>query len=127
MRTGVDARTGKVLTGWDHCAQSIGRCIAMRFRTMLRRRHLASLVPVLQDQNADPRTIFEVYRALAEAINDPDGGEPGFNLQTVELVEFGRAGRFVFLLSGQFFPRGHLGDYSIYEDRSLPFAAGDFI
>ena len=124
MRTGLDAKTGEVLTGWDHCAQSIGTCITTRFASRVLRRHLGSNVPALQDQNADPATIFEVYRAIAEALNDPDGGEPGFNLKTVDLVEYGRAGRFVFLLEGDYFPRGHLGDFSIREDRVITLGAG---
>lgn len=124
MRTGIDASTGAVLTGWDHCAQSIGKCITTRFGSRVFRRHLGSNVPLLQDQNADADTIFQVYRAIAEALNDPDGGEPGFNLKTIELVEKGRAGRFAFLLTGDYFPRGHLGDFSIREDRSVSYTAG---
>ena len=124
MRTGVDARTGKPLTGWEHCAQSIGRCITTRFGTRVMRRHIGSLVPELQDQNADADTIFQVYRSIAEALNDPDGGEPGFNLKTIELVEQGRTGRFVFLLTGDYYPLGHLGDFSIVEDRATSFVAG---
>lgn len=127
MRTGIDARTGQVLTGWDHCVQSIGRCLTTRFGTRVLRRHIGSLVPQLQDQNADARTILEVYRSIAEALNDPDGGEPGFNLQAIEMVEFGRSGRFVFLLSGIFYPFGHLGDFSIREDRSTAMAVAGAI
>ncbi|MEC9247317.1 MAG: baseplate assembly protein [Pseudomonadota bacterium] len=117
MRTGTDAETGMLLTGWDHCVQSIRKCLTTRIASRVIRRHLGCLVPELQDQNADPRTIFKVYVAIAEALADPDGGEPGFGLRTIELVEAGRSGRFVFLLDGIFFPRGHLGDFSIREDR----------
>lgn len=117
MRTGIDAQTGKLLTGWAHCVQSIGKCLTTRFETRMLRRHLGSLVPELQDQNADAMTIFKVYMAIADALNDPDSGEPGFSLQTIEMVEYGRAGRFVFILDGTYYPRGHLGDYSLKEKR----------
>lgn len=122
MRTGLDANTGRVLTGWDHCAQSIGRVITTRFNSRVLRRHIGSRVSELQDQNADAVTIFEAYVSIAEALNDPEGGEPGFNLRTIEMVESGRDGRFMFLLDGEFYPRGHLGDFSIRENRSTSFA-----
>lgn len=100
MRTGIDASTGKILTGWEHCCQSISRCLRTRFASRVMRRHLGSLIPELQDANADPMTIFRVFMAISEALNDPLGGEPGFSLRTVELVEYGRTGRFAFLLVG---------------------------
>ncbi|PRA87921.1 baseplate assembly protein [Ochrobactrum sp. MYb29] len=118
MRTGIDAQTGKLLTGWAHCVQSIGKCLTTRLRTRMLRRHMGSFVPEMQDQNADAATIFKVYMAIAEALNDPVSGEPGFSLQTIEMVEYGRTGRFVFLLTGIFYPRGHLGDYSLQEAKS---------
>ena len=124
MRTGIDAVTGRVLSGWDHCAQSIGICIATRLASRVMRRHLGSLVKPLQDENADPRTILHVYCAIAEALADPDGGEPGFNLTGLDLVESSRTGRFLFILEGQYFPLGHRGDYSVREDRNFPFEAG---
>lgn len=124
MRAGIDARTGAVLTGWDHCAQSIGKCLTTRVAARVMRRHLGAGVLELQDENADAGTIFRAYVAIASALNDPDGGEPGFNLREIELVENGRTGRFMFLLTGDFFPRGHLGDFSIREDRTTSFARG---
>lgn len=118
MRAGVDAETGMLLTGWDHCLQSLRKCIRTRFRSRIMHRHIGSRQPEMQDQNAHPDTIFEVYRTVADAINDPDEGEPGYNLQAIELLRGGRDGRFVFLLDGEYFPRGHLRDYSVREQRS---------
>ncbi len=122
MRAGVNARTGALLTGWDHCAQSIGKCLTTRVAARVMRRHIGAGVLELQDENADAGTIFRAYVAIASALADPDGGEPGFNLRTIELVEHGRSGRFMFLLTGDYFPRGHLGDFSIREDRATSFA-----
>ena len=118
MRAGIDETTGQVLTGWPHCEQSIRRCLRTRFRSIDMRYHIGSETFDLQDQNADPGTIFRVFTAVANALADPDGGEPGYRLMEIEVASAGRQGRFLFLLSGFFFPLGHLGDYSIYEDRS---------
>ncbi|SDU08456.1 GPW/gp25 family protein [Stappia sp. ES.058] len=117
MRTGVDARTGRVLTGWDHCVQSIGKVITTRFGTRVMRRDFGSRVPELQDAPANPRTLLELYVAIADALEDPRNGEPGFRLRMIDMVEGGRSGRFVFRLDGVFYPAGHLGDYSLREDR----------
>lgn len=119
MRTGIDATTGKVLTGWGHCCQSIDKCLRTRFASRVMHRHLGSRVPELQDANANALTIFETFGAIADALNDPDGGEPGFSLSTISLVEYGRSGRFAFILDGPFFPRGHLGDYTVREQRQM--------
>lgn len=41
------------------------------------------------------------------------------------LLEYKRTGRFIFILTGVWFPRGHLGDWSVYEtvNTSWPEAA----
>ncbi|MEI2387478.1 baseplate assembly protein [Breoghania sp. JC706] len=117
MRTGMNAETGEVLTGWDHCVQSLAKILRTRVNTRVMRRHFGSRVPELQDANASPLTLFELYVALAEAIDDPDTGEPGYSLRSIEMAVGGRDGRFVFILEGTFYPRGHLGDFSISEDR----------
>jgi hypothetical protein len=120
MRTGIDARTGQVLTGWPHCRQSIRACLTTRFRTRDMRFHIGSEVPQFQDANADIDTIFDFFVAIATALSDPDSGVPGFRLRDVEvLTGAARSGRFGFLLNGVYFPRGHLGDYTIYDPQSL--------
>lgn len=121
VRAGIDAVTGGLLTGWDHCAQSIGKCLTTRLASRVMRRHLGCRVPELQDQNADAATIMDAYVAIADALADPDGGEPGFNLTAIDLVSAGRSGRFMFVLSGDYYPLGHLGDFSIRESRTYAF------
>ncbi|HOV03864.1 MAG TPA: baseplate assembly protein [Kaistiaceae bacterium] len=117
MRTGVDATTGQLLEGWSHVVQSLGKIVRTRVNTRTFYRHLGSNVPDLQDANANPRTLFELYVALAEAIEDETDGEPGFRLDTIEMVLGGRDGRFAFELAGDYFPRGHLGDFTLAENK----------
>ena len=122
MRTGIDLLTGAVLTGWDHCVQSICIIFFTRIGTHVMLRQFGSEIPQLQDRTATPRRIMQVYAAAAAALRE---WEPGFRLQTIQLVRYGADGVFGFELTGIFYPRGHLGDYSVAEKRSTVIAAND--
>ena len=122
MRTGIDMRTGAVLTGWAHCVQSLFIIITTRIGTRVLLRIFGSRVPDLQDRNATPRRIMEVYTAVAAAIRR---WEPGFRLRSIQLMRGAADGQFYFEMSGDFYPRGHLGDYSVVEARSVVLGAGN--
>ncbi|SFD76256.1 hypothetical protein SAMN05428997_1534 [Bosea sp. CRIB-10] len=122
MRHGFDATTGKPLSGWAHCVQSIAVILTTRIGSRVMRRAFGSLVPELQDRNATPLLIMQVYAAVAAALR---AYEPGFRLRTIQLSRSGADGIFAFQISGIFYPRGHLGDYSISETRSAVLAAND--
>ena len=110
MRTGIDRRTGKVLTDWEHCAQSIMTIVttAVGSRTLARR--FGSDAPGLQDRPQTPSAIMAHFMAIAEALRK---WEPGFRLRQVKATRLGPDGVAGFALSGDFYPHGHLGDWSI--------------
>jgi uncharacterized protein len=118
MRTGIDRVTGQVLTGWAHCVQSIAVILTTRIGTRVMRRAFGSELKALQDRNATAANIAKVYVAIADALRR---WEPGFRLRTMRLVRGGPDGVFAFVLQGEFFPRGHLGDYTTREERSAAF------
>jgi phage baseplate assembly protein W len=113
MRSGVDAQTGKPLTGWAHCVQSVRVILTTHVGALKWRRLFGADIWSIQDQNASAITLISLYRAVAEAI---DQFEPGFKLETIEMVKGGRDGAFSFMLSGIFYPRGHLG---IFDDAEM--------
>jgi phage baseplate assembly protein W len=118
MRTGLDASTGQVLTGWDHCVQSIGIILTTRVGSRVMRRSFGSGLRDLQDRNPDPRTMIEIFGAIAQALRTH---EPGFRLRRITPLKVGDDGVAEFDLSGTFYPYGHLGDYSTSEERNVRF------
>ena len=119
MRTGIDENTGQLLRGWPHCVQTMRKIFRARINGQVHPgRHLGSGVPDIQDGNATPNTLMELYIKIAEALEDPQDGELGFVLETIEMIEGqadNRAGKFQFEFNGIFFPFGHIGDFSIQE------------
>lgn len=122
MRVGLNRRTGEVLTGWDHCVQSICFIILTRIGSLIMLRAFGSLVPELQDNNATPQTIMRLYAAIAAALK---AWEPGFRLTKIQLTRYGADGVFAFVLEGRFYPNGHLGDYTVFEPKQAVLAAND--
>ena len=110
-RFGISKDTGLPLEGWDHCVQSIGVILTTRVGSRVMRRTFGAGVKQLQDANASRRTVLEVYVAIAEALAKY---EPGFRLLSIDVdTSEGVSGTFKIVLEGVFYPRGHLGDYSL--------------
>jgi len=117
MRCGISAETGQLIYGWEHCFQSIRKCLTTRIGSRCLRRHMGADVPNYIDANGDERTIMELFRSIIEALDDPDSGEPGFSVQRIEMAQAERDGAYHFIMDGVFYPNGHLGDWSVRESR----------
>lgn len=77
------------------------------------RRDFGSNLFDLIDAKMVQKNVLAVYSATALAIAR---WEPRFKVTKANIDELSATGRFVLNISGTYFPRGHLGDYSIAED-----------
>lgn len=122
-RVGVDAETGKLLYGWEHCVQSIIKIISTELGERVQLRGFGSALPRLIDRPQNPETIIELYVATAEALEPRvvEGrqlGEPGFVLLRTSL-DASTPGHVKLEVNGVFFENGHLGDYSNPVERGV--------
>lgn len=112
---GASAATGKMLTDWQHVQQSVRKILTTRLNTRVMRRDFGSEIPDLVDAKMTSRNVLAVYSAAATAIKK---WEPRYRVRFARIVELGAGGKVSLELFGLYFPRGHLGDYSIVEDAS---------
>lgn len=122
-RAGIDAQTGRYLLGWDHCLQSILKILTTEIGERVQLRGFGSLIPRLIDRPQNVETIVDIYMAAAQAleprvVEGRQHGEPGFVLLRTSL-DASQPGRLLLLVSGVFFERGHLGDYSNPSERDV--------
>jgi phage baseplate assembly protein W len=121
MRAGMDEATGKLITGFDHVRQGMRRALTTRPASLVLRRRIGSELPALQDENMSAENVMRVYVAIAATLSpvNPNWGEPGFRLRQIRLVSLGQDGHAAFLLSGDYYPNGHLGDFSRAEAQTM--------
>lgn len=118
---GINADTGKPLGGWDHVVQSIRVILTTPIGTRVMRREFGSELMSLIDAPMEDRVLLAVYVATANALQR---WEPRFGLTDVEVVSPAASGQISLRLSGNYYPRGHLGDFSLGSERSAFFAVG---
>lgn len=124
-RVGVDAETGRLLAGWDHCRQSIKKILTTEVGERVQVRPFGSRLPRLIDRPQNVETIIDIYVAIAEALEPRvvEGrqlGEPGFVLMRANL-DAKTPGHVSLEVSGVFFENGHLGDYSNPVEKTITF------
>lgn len=111
--TGVNAATGAALTGWQHVQQSIKKILTTPIGSRVMRREFGSDLPDLVDTKMNQRNVLAVYSAAATAVAR---WEPRFRMRGGAVERAEPTGVLALVIYGTYFPRGHLGDYSVAED-----------
>jgi phage baseplate assembly protein W len=122
---GLDKRTGKVLSGWSHCQQSLRTLIRTQFGERQMRYRLGAEDSPLLDRPGNPLEIMSFFTAIYSAVeprlvNGFQYGEPRFDLARI-VPRGNESGLFTFSLIGLYYPRGHLGDFSAFEEVTFDF------
>jgi hypothetical protein len=107
---GINRDTGKMLDGWDHVAQSIRVLLTTPKVARVMRRHFGSDLPRLVDKPLSPATIVDFYAATVDAIST---FEPRFKVVRMKVGGATENGELTLDCEGVYFPRGHLGDFSV--------------
>lgn len=113
---GMDAETGRYLTGWDHTVQSIGKLFTTAYFERVMRPHVGSNARRLFGELANLRTAQRFRWACALAIYLH---EPRFTPLHIDQVDLDRTGATGWIIDGWYRPRAHLGDMTIAGRRSL--------
>ena len=95
---GINASTGKRLSGVGHLKQSIRDILTTRIGTRLMRRDYGSRLPDLVDNPMGEFLKVELFAATAEALAK---WEPRFRLDRVYLQDASSEGRIVMALEGR--------------------------
>lgn len=125
---GISRVTGRVLDGWDHVAQSLDALLTTFIGERVMRRSIGIDDSVIQDRPMNAIEITDAFIAIHEAIrprlvNGRQYGEPRYDLVRVVPTSASPSGRVEFRLDGLYYPLGHLGDFSVFEQRSFNLAA----
>ena len=113
--TGLNARTGAALSDWGHVEQSIRKILTTPIGARVMRRTFGSDLPDLIDAKMTAANILKVYSAAALAILR---WEPRFRMMAGRIATADVSGRLAIEIYGTYYPRGHLGDYSVAEGAS---------
>lgn len=114
--TGVSASAGTMLADWAHVQQSITTILTTPLDSRVMRRDFGSNLFDLIDARMVQKNVLAVYSASALAIAR---WEPRFRVTGASIGELSATGRLILNIFGTYFPRGHLGDYSIAEDGAV--------
>jgi hypothetical protein len=112
---GLNRFTGRVLEGWDHVAQSLNVLITTALNQRVMRRDIGSNLPRLVDSPISAATLIDFYAATAGVV---DKWEPRFKLTRVTMA-MPEKGQLSINAEGVYFPRGHLGDFSIQQPKNV--------
>ncbi len=100
---GMDARTGRALSGVEHLRQSIADILATPLGGRVMRARYGSGLFQLTDAPADGSALVDLYAAVAEALAR---WEPRFRLHRVQSTGVTEDGRTDLLLEGEYLPEG---------------------
>lgn len=118
---GLNREAGKALSDFDHVQQSIGVILTTPIGSRVMRRDFGSELFELIDRPMTDQVILAIYAAAAMAIAR---WEPRFSVSSFQLSQANEQGQVSLALFGEYFPRGHLGDFTSREKASMRISLG---
>lgn len=117
---GINRVTGRpIAEGWQHTVQSVETIFKTVIGERVMRRDFGSDIPHLIDRPGTQDRIVDVIIAAAKALRK---WEPRFEIRTASIDAAGPDGVYEITVNGRYYPRGHLADFSYWEDeRGLRF------
>ena len=119
--TGISAVTGRLATDWDHTQQSIDKIIRTAIGSRIMRRQFGSELQDLIDAKLIRKNVLAVYSAVAAAIVK---WEPRYRMLSGSIASANADGNLALTITGIYYPRGHLGDYTVAEYKSTRIVFG---
>lgn len=110
---GMNRRTGRWLVGWEHVQQSLEVIFSTMIGSRIMRRSFGSAVPALLGRPINRATVLRFATAIILAV---ELWEPRFRIKRITFKrpqnnpENLRLGRLSMTITGEYRPRGHLGD-----------------
>ena len=115
---GMNSLTGQKIENWEYCWQRIADRLKTLKGTRVMRHEYGSIIPRIIDRPQNYELLLELTLSIVSCLHDPVEGEPCFRVGRVALGSMSAEGFVRVDIHGVYFPRGHLGDYSVYENRT---------
>lgn len=115
-RMGINARTGKLLAGPEHLAQSLGKIWHTRINTRVMRLPFGADLRSLLSEDLTPAIALLLYN---EMVASAARWEPEYVLSQLQLVTMSESGQLGIRHGGIYFPEGRFGNYDLAVDLGL--------
>lgn len=115
-RTGIDATTGKVLTGYAHLVQSVDKIISTLPTERVMRLDFGLEPTRRLGRNISAALAATLYRDAITAIHK---WEPEYRIVRLQLVGLDRIGGMSIYFEGDYFPEGRFGNYDLVEPANI--------
>ncbi|WP_182417148.1 GPW/gp25 family protein [Bartonella sp. HY038] len=100
----------ETLDGFDHVRQSLAILFSTPLNSRVMRRDFGCELQDLIDRPLSDQIILAAYSAIVTACAL---WEPRYQISNCSITNSNEAGQVAILLKGDYYPRGHLGDFSI--------------
>lgn len=107
---GFGRNSVETLEGFDHVRQSLAVLFSTPLNSRVMRRDFGCELQDLVDRPLSDQIILAAYSAIVTACSL---WEPRFQITNCSLDNSNEAGQVAIGLKGDYYPRGHLGDFSI--------------
>jgi phage baseplate assembly protein W len=119
---GMNPETGSTMEGWLRVVNHIMRIFTTGYGQRILRMWWGSNVPHLLGQSMNEETVVRFFLAILTSMEVVENGlprMPNFKITKLCPVKVERTGAFTIEIVGVYMPRGHLGDFTPEDVRTL--------